>query len=145
VALSAKMLELQKAMDFYGDTTLRNFQAAQKFGDEIIHTMEDFLGEGAKVFGVNPEGEWDHKKGDHRGAKYSTYHTEYLGIEPILMGVAIRIPHSKDSGAYWIRILVEMEFIGDAMNIQVGDKVLRSVPLEYSKADVEKVQEQRDR
>ena len=56
MALSPKMLELQRAMDFYGDTTLRNFTTAHKFGDEITYTMTEYLGEGAQVIGVNPEG-----------------------------------------------------------------------------------------
>lgn len=55
--------------------------------------------------------------------------------------MAIRIPHSKDDGAYWIRVVVEMEFVGDGINVQVGEKALRGVPVEYSKADVERVQD----
>jgi hypothetical protein len=141
MALSPKMLELQRAIDFYGDTTLRNFEAAHKFGDEITYTMAEFLGEGAEVLGVPPEGDWTHHKGDYNDAKYSTFHTGYLRIEPVKMGIAIRIPHSMDDGEFWIRIMAELDFVGDTMNIRVGDKTLAGVSLAYSKANVKGVQE----
>ena len=57
------------------------------------------------------------------------------------MGVAIRIPHSKDEGAYWIRVIVEMEFMGNTISVTVGDDKLRNISIEYSKADVASVQE----
>lgn len=141
IALSPKMLELQQAMDLYGDTTWRNYEASHKFGNEITDTMGAYLGEGSRVFGVNPEGEWSHDKGDHRDASFSTYHSGYLRIEPIKIGIAIRIPHSKDNGAYWIRVVVEMEFVGDTMKVDVGGKKLHGIQIEYSKADVERVQD----
>jgi hypothetical protein len=141
MALSERMLELQAAMDFYGDTTGRLYMISHKFGDEITYTLAEYLGEGARVLGVPPEGEWTHQKGEHRDAKYSTYRSGYLRIEPILMGVAIKIPHSKDSGAYWIRVTIEMVLVGDTITVHVGEKSLRGIPVEYSKNDVERVHE----
>lgn len=139
--LSPKMLELQAAMDLYGNTTLRNFRLTHKFGDEVTYGLTAFLGEGALAFGVNPEGDWSHRKGDHRDAKFSTYHEGYLRIEPVLMGVAIRIPHSVDDGEYWIRVVVEMIIAGDMLTVHVGKHTARGIALSYSAQDVERVQE----
>jgi hypothetical protein len=141
MALSPKMLELQDAMNFYGDTTLRNYDLIHKFGDEVTCALADYLGEGAEAFGVNPEKDWTHKNGDHRDAKYSTFRNGYLQIEPVLMGVAIKIPHSKDDGAYWIRVVAEMVVAGNMLTVHVGGNAARGIPLEYSARDVERVQE----
>jgi hypothetical protein len=42
-------------------------------------------------------------------------------LGPIQMGVAISIPHSRDDGASWLRVVVQFEMAGDTLSVTVGD------------------------
>jgi hypothetical protein len=58
-------------------------------------------------------------------------------LGPIQMGVAIGIPHVKDDGKFWPRV-VEFEMVGDALSVSAADGMpMRGFPLEPTAVDVE--------
>jgi hypothetical protein len=124
MTLSEKMLALQSAMNQYGEATVENYRTIHAFGDDLIEHMKAFLGEDAAVMGVPPKDDYRAEAGDYRDAKFSTYYNPKLSLAPIQMGLSIGIPHSKDSGAYWPRVVLEFEIEGSAMSMRIGDKNL---------------------
>ena len=36
------------------------------------------------------------------------------------MGVALKIPHTKDDGELWLRVVVQMEFKNDGVALRIG-------------------------
>lgn len=122
--ISTRMLELQTAMNRYGEGTVRNYQILHAFGDDLIENLKSYLGEGAQVIGVPPAGDFRTNAGDFRDAKFSTYHSPKLSLAPIKMGVAVGIPHSKDSGVYWPRVVLEMEIEHESISLHIGDGTL---------------------
>jgi len=140
MSLSPRMAELQTAMNRYGEMTVKNFKIIHAFGDSIVGRLQEYLGEGASVLGVPPAGEYRTNGGDYRGAKFSTHHNGALSLKPIQMGIAIGIPHSKDDGMYWPRLVIEFAIVGDAVSVQIGDALaMRGFPLEPTALDVERV------
>lgn len=140
MALSERMQELQDAMVRYSEMTIKNFETIHAFGDAIVERLPGYLGEGAKVLGVPPVGDYRTNGGDYHGAKFSTYSAGTLTLGPIQMGVAVGIPHSGDNGKFWPRVVVEFEMEGDAITVQVGNgPAIRGVPLSPTAADIESV------
>lgn len=141
MALSERMMELQSAMVRYSETTIKNYRIIHAFGDAILERLPDYLGKGAEVLGVPPVGEYRINGGDYRDAKFSTYSAGMLALGPIQMGVAVGIPHSRDDGKFWPRVVIEFEMEGDAITVRVGDSpmAIRGVPLAHTAEDVEKV------
>lgn len=142
MAFGPRVLELQQALNSYGEASVRNYRLLHKFGEEVVYGLAAYLGEGARVHGVPPEGEWRPEAGDYHDAKFSTYHRGLIVIEPILMGVGLRIPHSKDSGGFWMRVVVEMELVREVIAVQIHDgKGVGGISIDYTAQDVERVQE----
>ena len=138
--LSLRMLELQSAMDRYGEATVKHLKTIHSFGDAVLLRLTEFLGDGSSVIGVPPVEEFSVNRGDYNDAKFSTYYNKVLSLKPIQMGIAIGIPHSKDDGIYWPRVVVEFEMIGDALSVKVGDDIaMRGFPLEPGSADLDRV------
>ena len=140
-ALSERMRELQEAMERYSTATIENYRTIHAFGDAVVGRLPGYLGEGSRVLGVPPAGEYRVNGGDYRDAKFSTYHTEVLKLAPIQMGVAVGIPHAKDDGWFWPRVIVEFEMIGNAIRVTVGDGpvAVRGAPIPHTSQDVEHV------
>jgi hypothetical protein len=142
MTLGPRMLELQQAMSAYGETSVRHYKTLVEFGDSVIARFYAFLGEGSQVRGVPPEGDWSPDAGDYHHAKFSTHRRGLIVIEPILMGVGIRIPHAGDDDALWLRVVVEMEIRGDTIAVQVHDgSSIGGIGFDYDYEDVERVQE----
>jgi hypothetical protein len=140
MALSERMEELQSAMVRYSEMTIKNYRIIHAFGEAIVERLPTYLGEGAQVLGVPPEGDYRTNGGDYRDAKFSTYHTGTLTLGPIQMGVAIGIPHRVDQGRFWPRVVVEFEMVGDTISVQVGDgAVTRGFPLDYTSGGTDRV------
>jgi hypothetical protein len=140
MALSERMTELQGAMVRYSETTVKNFRIIHAFGDAIVERLPDYLGEGSEVLGVPPVGDYRINGGDYRGAKFSTHSAGTLTLGPIQMGVAVGIPHSRDTGKFWPRVVVEFEMVGDAITVQVGNgPAISGIPLSPTVADTENV------
>jgi len=95
LTLSERMLVLQDAMEKYSEITIKNYRFIHAFGDAIIERLPGYLGEGSQVLGVAPNGEYRVSSGDYADAKFSTYSTNVLKLEPIQMGVAVGIPHAE--------------------------------------------------
>lgn len=144
MVLSERMKVLQDAMSLYSDMTVKNFQAVHALGDAVVQHLPIYLGEGSQVCGVPPTGEYRTDAGDYRDAKFSTYHGDMLTLAPIQMGVAVGIPHTKDDGKFWPRIVLEFEMIADAITVRIGDnpRAVRGIPPEFDKQDLEHVCEE---
>jgi hypothetical protein len=141
LALSERMRELQEAMENYSDMTIKNYKFIHALGDAVVEQLPSYLGEGSSVLGVPPTGEYRIDNGDYRDAKFSIYSAGILKLAPIQMGVAVGIPHARDDGRFWPRVVLEFETNRDAINVTVGDGpvAVRGVPLPHTAEDVEKV------
>jgi hypothetical protein len=104
--VNSKMSELQEVMSRYGETSVRNYQTIHPIGERLIEGFEAYLGVAGCAQGVPPTGDWDYDK-DYRSAKFSTFGRGPLSVGPISMGLAVQIPHTKDAGAFWMRVLLE--------------------------------------
>ena len=131
------MVELQNAMNRYGEATVENYRVIHEFGDTLIGKMKTYLGEGAEVRGVPPKDDYRANAGDYHDAKFSTYYNPKLSLAPIQMGLSIGIPHSKDDGIYWPRVVLEFEIEGNAMSMRIGDKGLPRRGISLKPDDVE--------
>lgn len=139
--ISARMIELQTAMNCYGDGTIRHMRILHAFGNALIENLTSYLGDGAKVIGVPPKGDFRTDVGDFRDAKFSTYHTPKLSLKPIMMGLSVGIPHSNDSGVYWPRVVLEMEMEHDSISLRIGDDSLpkRGISLQPEESELTEV------
>jgi hypothetical protein len=131
-------------MELYSEMTVKHYRFIHAFGDGIIERLPVFLGEGSQVLGVPPAGDYRVDNGGYRDAKFSTYYASLLTLDPIQMGVAVGIPHTKDDGVFWPRVVIEFEMNGNAIQVTVGDGPVsvRGVPLPHTEGDVERVCEQ---
>lgn len=141
MTLSMRMRDLQIAMERYGEMTVKHYRFIHAFGDDVVQRLPAYLGEGARVLGVPPAGEYRSDAGDYSDAKFSTHSIGLLNLSPIQMGVAIGIPHAKDGGMSWLRVVLEFEMSGDTMKVTVGDgeATVRGVPIPHDAEDVERV------
>ena len=138
MALSERMKALQTAMDSYGQTSIDHFRRIHAFGDEIIDGLCGYLGEGANVKGVPPQGDWE--LGDYHGEKFSDFHHRIIGIGPVDMGVAIGIPHLRDEGVLWLRIVVTIGIEENEFSVGIADEpFIRGIPFDYRVTDLERV------
>lgn len=142
--MSPRMVELQNAMNQYGEATVENYRVIHEFGDTLIEKMKAYLGEGAEVMGVPPKDDYRASAGDYRDAKFSTYYNPKLSLAPIQMGLSIGIPHSKDNGVYWPRVVLEFEIEGNSMSMRTGDKSLprRGISLKPDDAEFTQICEE---
>jgi hypothetical protein len=119
--VASKMSELQDALNRYGQTSIRNYKIIHPFGETVIEGLGDYLGEIGCVFGVPPAGDWQNNGRDYHDAQFSTYWDGTLKVDAISMGVSIRIPHTKDGGAFWLRVVLAFLIEGNALSVQTGD------------------------
>jgi hypothetical protein len=111
--VGTKMSELQDALNRYGETSIRNYKLIHPIGEEVIEGFSAYLGEAGCVFGVPPTGDWHNDGRDYHDAKFSTYWEGKLNVDTISMGLSVRIPHTKDSGALSLRIV--LDFLGPVL------------------------------
>lgn len=119
-----RLRELQIAMNKYGAASGVILTRQHMLGNEIVRGFERFLGEGACVVGVPPVGDWNPDQGDYREAKFSDFGQLVL-IEPVFIGVAIRIPHEKDAGELWLRVVLKLEPKDSEISVWAGDHEVR--------------------
>jgi hypothetical protein len=137
--VTSKMSELQEAMNRYGASSVRNYQTVHPIGEKLIEGFGTYLGVAGCVLGVPPTGNW---KGDtdYRSAKFSTYNAGRLSVGPISMGLAVRIPHTKDAGPFWMRVVLEFLIEGSAFSVRIGDgKTVPSLPIDCTDSDLHPV------
>jgi hypothetical protein len=135
-----RMSELQDALNRYGETSIRNYKIIHPIGEKVVQGFGDYLGEAGCVFGVPPTGEWQSDGRNYSDAKFSTYWEGTLRVGTILMGLSIRIPHTKDSGAFWLRVVLEFLIEGNTLSVQVREGgLIKGLPLTIGQADLQPV------
>jgi len=134
--VSAKMSELQEAMNRYGATSVRNYQTIHPIGERLIKGFEAYLGVPGCVLGVPPTGEWRHDAGDYSDTKFSTHKAGLLSLGPISMGLALQIPHTKDDGAFWMRVVLEFQIEGRTFSVRIGDGKTLGLPVDCTDLDL---------
>jgi hypothetical protein len=56
------------------------------------------------------------------------------------MGLSVRIPHTKDSGAFWLRVVLDFLIEGNTLSVQIGDGgSIKGLPLTVEQADLRPV------
>jgi hypothetical protein len=138
--VESRLSELQAVMNAYSDASLVFSKRIRTLGNQIVQGFRDFLGGGAEVIGVPPEGTWHVDQSDYRDKKFSD-HGSLILIEPVSMGLAFGIPHTRDSGRLWLRIVLDFEPNGDAIVIWVGDQKFNGFGNSDSQSDLEPVYE----
>jgi hypothetical protein len=112
-------------------------------GEKLLTSFENYIGEPNCVCGVPPAGEWSPDTGDYRAAQFSFYQRGPLLVGPVSMGLALRIPHTKDKGSYWMRVVLEFLIEGDTWSVTVGNgKTIRGLPIENAEAGLLPVHEE---
>jgi hypothetical protein len=136
----SKMSELQDAMALYGETSVRVRDIIHAVGNNVIEGLPGYLGASRNcVFGVPPAGDWEAGT-DYRGANFSTYRAGMLTVGPISMGLSIKIPHTKDDGSLWMRVVLEFLIEGDFLSVTIGDSSpLKGLPLRGAITDLEPI------
>jgi hypothetical protein len=135
--LPSKMTELQDALNRYGEASVQNYKLIHPIGEKVLDGLGTFLGEPGCVFGVPPIGEWRNDGTDYHDAKFSTYWEGPLKVGNIAMGIALRIPHTKDDGAFWLRVILDFLVEGRTFSVRVGDgKTIVGLPLSGGEAEL---------
>jgi hypothetical protein len=135
--MTSKMSELQDAMNRYGESSIRNYQTIHPIGEKLIEGFDAYLGVPGCVLGVPPAGTWECDT-DYRSAKFST--AGRLSVGPISMGLAVRIPHTKDDGAFWIRVVLEFLVEGRKFSVRIGDgKTVDGLRVDFTDRDMHTV------
>jgi len=91
------------------------------------------------VLGVPPTGDWEERI-DYDSAKFSTFGRGVLIVGPIMMGLAVRIPHTKDDGGLWMRVVLEFQIEGSTFSVRIGDgKTVGGLPIDCTDSDLRPV------
>jgi hypothetical protein len=137
MAKLSKMSELQDALNRYGEASVQNYKIVHPIGEKVIKGFGDYLGEAGCVFGVPPAGDWQNDGRNYNDAKFSTFWEGALKVGTISMGLSVRIPHTKDDGALWLRIVLDFFVEGDAFSVGVGDGgTIKNIPLNNEPRDL---------
>jgi hypothetical protein len=139
MALGARMAELQAAMHRFEETSAANFKLVYELGVKILTGFPAYLGEGALVQGVPPQGNWAWQP-NYGNAAFSAAYEGSIVVRPIAMGVGICIPHAKQDGAYCLRVMIQFEIVEDDILVFVGDGSDDiKLPLAYDERDLERI------
>jgi hypothetical protein len=136
------MAELQEAMNRYSATSVRNYQTIHPIGEKLIKGFGAYLGVPDYVLGVPPTGDWECDS-DYHSAKLSTYRPGRISVGPMSMGLAVRIPHTKDEGVFWMRVVLEFLIEGRTFSVRIGDgKTVGGLPVDCTDSDLHPVYDQ---
>jgi hypothetical protein len=85
---------------------------------------------------VPPAGDWRNDGSDYHDAKFSTYWEGTLKVDTISMGLSVRVPHTKDNGAFCLRVVLDFLIEGNTVSVQIGDGgVIKGLSLTVEQAD----------
>jgi hypothetical protein len=136
MATPSKMSELQDALNRYGEASVQNYKIVHPLGEMIIDGLGAYLGGAGSVSGVPPAGDWMSDGRDYRDAKFSTYWEGALKVGTISMGLAVRIPHTKDDGAFCMRVVLDFLVEGHTFSVHIGDgKIVSGLPIDGAPSD----------
>jgi len=116
---NARLHALAEAITRFGETSGLARRRVKQLGDELTEAFRAYLGEEARVYAVPPMGKWD--PATYFDQAFSYHGRHLLGVEPIKMGLAVCIPHIKDDGAMWVRIVLTFELHRNEVVVTVGD------------------------
>jgi hypothetical protein len=137
------MAELQNAMNRYGEAQIRMIQSmdsVRALGEKLLQGFEEYIGEPDCVCGVPPKGEWSPNRRDSAELSFDQ-EREPLWVGPISMGLALRIPHTKDEGVFWMRVMIEFAIEGNTWSVTVGGGKTIRLPIETAASDLLPVNE----
>lgn len=118
----SKYEELQGLTEQYGEETSTFYKKVKDISPKIINAYISYLG-GPKTAAISvpPDGDFD-PGGCNRDSAFDIYAHGTLYLEPIRMGVCTNIANMSDSGATWVRTVLEFQPSGDGLHLSVGHR-----------------------
>jgi hypothetical protein len=124
--------QLREAVQDYGLTTIETNKLLTQFGRDVIKALSHYLHrEKQLVHGVPPHDDDWKTDTDYRDAAFSSHGQPYLTLDPVDLGVAVRIDNLDDKGALWVRIVLTMQRVGDEIHLLIDDLADLRVPVKY--------------
>lgn len=122
---------LREAVRDYGQLSVETDQMLRRLGGTVQLVLRPYLHrEKMLVHGVPPQGPWEPET-DYRDAAFSTYSRATLTLDPLEMGLAVRVDNLGDDGALWIRIVLTMAKAGDRLLVSIGDDKPIELPIAF--------------
>ena len=115
-----KFDDLQHLAKDYGNRSITQSFESKRLGHEIIDRLPDFLGcDKANVRAIPPHGPIS-TEGGHNHEAFSNYGQRLLNLQPIEMGVGLRLNDLEDDGYSMLRSIVSMSLKSDGFSVAVG-------------------------
>lgn len=117
--------ELQKLIKKYGEETIALVKGSKHLGDKILSELPDYLEcDRTKVNGVPPNGEFQPNV-DYRDACRSTHSERISYLEPVEMGICVKIDNLGDHGSTWVRTVLSIWIQDQKFVVHVGEQEKR--------------------
>lgn len=129
---------LSVAIDQYGQASIKIYEFVKRLGMDVRKQLPIFLGDDAVVYGVPPE-DRNWKAYEYRYAAFSFHGQGLLEVASIQQGLAVAIPHLRDKGQHWVRIVVDYIPEGGDLTVMVGDHSITGVAEDYRPEVVEEI------
>lgn len=122
---------IREAVRDYGRTSVATDQLLRRLGEAILFALQSYLHrEKVLVHGVPPQGAWEPDT-DYRDGAFSTFHRRVLTLDPVEMGLAVRVDNLDDDGALWIRVVLTMAKVGDRLSVSIGEDKPVELPIAF--------------
>lgn len=123
---------IRNAMTAYGRLSAATHRTLTDFGRKLLSAVGTFLHrDKALIQGVPPSGDWKPDT-DYRDAMFSSYQENIHSLDPLDMGLAIKVENLDDDGACWIRLRLTLQKRGNDVVVSLGDGRLAEVPVNYT-------------
>ncbi len=123
--------QIKQAIADYSRVSHEATDIMHALGNDIATALNIYLHKNKKlVFCVPPEGEWEGGK-DYGDAAFSTHVRGYRSLEPLHMGLVVDVGDFLHGNSGWLRIILEMEKVGDEVIVSVLEKGSVTVPVAY--------------
>ena len=123
--MEPRIERLRRLVRIHGQLTLHRHLLLTSTGRMLVAALNDYLAPGENVVeAVPPQGEWDPAI-NYGEAAFSSFGAGRLGMEPLLMGVAVRIDGFEEAEALWVRLALLFDCEGEYVTIDVpgADKI----------------------
>lgn len=129
--------DLRIAVNAYGAASVEAMTILMGFGRKLLPALSRYLHRGKHlVYGVPPSGDW--RGGDeYADAAYSYYHSGIITLDPVSMGIGVEIPGTGPDDALYVRIVLSLRVLGDAIKLNIGDRDDLTIPVRYTDKDLE--------